>query len=81
MADKSFPDLTMVIQTMPPELREPMQRWWQAFKVYMMTNLFTQGNIRIMTDGKGVVMPSPDGQLWLVTVDNGGAVSVDPFTP
>lgn len=63
MSDKSFPDMTMVIQAMPPELREPMQRWWQAFKTYAMTNLFTQGDVTAITSGKGIIITNAAGTI------------------
>lgn len=56
----AFPEL-------PPELRplfpERFWNWWQSFKSYLLTNLFTQNDITILASGKGIILKNAAGTV------------------
>jgi hypothetical protein len=42
------------------------------------TRLATQGDVRLLTAGKGIYLISPNGTKYYVTVSNAGALVVTP---
>jgi hypothetical protein len=67
----AFPEL-------PGELRSNFPNsfwnWWQALRTWLLSGFATQGSIEITTIGKGLILRSPNGSRWQITVDNTGAV-------
>ena len=56
-----------VLPEMPSELRGQMPEafwsWWQAFRAYL------------LTEGTEIVLKSPDGTRWQISVSDGGIVT------
>ena len=57
-----------LLPEMPPELQaqlpEAFWGWWQAFRAYL------------LTEDTALVMKSPDGSRWQISISDGGAVVV-----
>jgi hypothetical protein len=69
----AFPEL-------PGELRQVFPKsfwsWWQAFRSYLLSEFVTQGDVEVSTASSGIVLKSPDGTRWRVTVTNAGVLVV-----
>lgn len=57
---------------------EPIQEWWDDFDTtpVMRAKVDTDGTIEILGAGKGIVLASPDGTRWRLTVSNAGALVI-----
>lgn len=62
-----FPDL-------PPSLQVGIwKQWWVSFRTYLLTNLFTQGDITVITRQKGLILTNAAGTVTKrVRLNNAG---------
>ena len=69
----AFPELPSELQQTFPS---SFWFWWQAFRSYLLSEFVTQGDVEVSTAASGVILRSPDGNRWRVTVSNVGALVV-----
>ncbi len=86
-----FPELPPMLRNILPDdpktktwwMRwiDPFYKWWQAFKYYLLSGFFTQGDVTLLTAGKGVVFTTPDGtKQYRIAVSNSGTITVTLIT-
>lgn len=42
---------------------EELHTWWQTFKVWMMTQMDTLGDVTVRAPGKGIILTNPQGTI------------------
>lgn len=67
---------------MPPQLRTTFPasfwNWWQAWRTYMLTALFTNGDMTFTKTGIGPILRSPNGTKFRLIVQDDGSVHSTP---
>lgn len=51
--------------------------WWRSLRTFIRRGFTTAGDITLLTADAGVILVSPNGTKYKVTVDDGGTLQVN----
>ena len=52
--------------------------WWQPFKSFILSGFNTKGDVELTVAGKGIILVSPSGDKFKITISDAGTTVISP---